>query len=96
VDFPFIVHKSNTHIVCRNSAHENGNTTWAGASDEDMKKSQRSRHSSDDPFSFSICALANGTCTEYSACAGWKCNCPWNAVEHNRPIGLIIGHPIRA
>jgi hypothetical protein len=60
------------------------------------KKSERSRHSSDHPFSFSICALENGTCTEYDACAGRKRNYPWNAIEHNRPIGLFIGHPVRA
>ena len=30
--FPFIVHESNTRIVCRFSAHENENITGAGAS----------------------------------------------------------------
>jgi hypothetical protein len=34
VVFPFIVHKSNTHILCRLPVHENGNITWAGASNQ--------------------------------------------------------------
>ena len=32
VVFPFIVHKSNTHIIYRLPAHENSNIPWADAS----------------------------------------------------------------
>lgn len=89
--FQFIVHKSNTHIICKLSAHENGNITGVAARDQvhedvpDVSLANPLMNLS--PFSFSIGALANGTrgeCNAY-ACAGLQCNCLWNAIEPMQP-----------